>query len=126
MLLNGTCFMQLKVNKTCPKKSPLSLEVQLNHPLTTACLHKAVRSCNLKRWILIVDPKNCWQSRRLYIYIASRLLATMARDCEYSPEDKVPLIERWNAPSFYGYSIYRLYSNITQAHKIISFLFALN
>ena len=71
VLSNGTCFMQLKVNKTCPKKSPLSLEVQLNHPLTMASLHEAVRSCNLKHWILIVDPKNCWQSRRLYNNIYS-------------------------------------------------------
>ena len=37
------------------KTAPLSNEVRLKHPYTTASLHEAVRTCNLKRWISTLD-----------------------------------------------------------------------
>ena len=55
VLLNGTCFMQLRggEQKLCHQKThPCRTRY---HPQTMASLHEAVRSCNLKRWISIVD-----------------------------------------------------------------------
>ena len=85
-----------KANKNVPPK-PCRTRHDWNHPQTTASLYEAVRGCNLKRWISIVDSLVYKTAGKVGAYTTS---CSLARDFEHSPEDKVPLIKRWNASAF--------------------------